>query len=113
MLVTTDVFASLGMNHWHCNLRKIEARGGRFCFELCQSTYIREFAQTHLVRKCMASCGIKILLRSPPSTGTKHMCGMQVGAGTTFGLARTTFGLPVHGDHRGAIIGVGGGLGIR
>jgi hypothetical protein len=71
-----------------------------------------KFTQTQLVRKFMASCDIKFLLRNPPLTGTKHMCGIQVEAATTFGLARTTFGLALHGDHCGAIIGVGGGLEI-
>jgi hypothetical protein len=40
------------------------------------------------------------------------MCGTQVGAGTMFGFVGTTFGLAVLGDCCGAIIGVGGGLGI-
>ena len=71
-----------------------------------------KFAQAHSVRKIMASCDIKFLLRNLLSTGTKCTCGIQVGAGTTFGLAGTLFGLIVLGDCPGAIIGVGGGLGI-
>jgi hypothetical protein len=72
-----------------------------------------KFSQTHLVRKFMDSCDIKFLLLNSPPTGTKRMCRIQVGAGTTFRLAGKTFGLAIHGDHCGAIIGVGGGLKIR
>ncbi len=61
----------------------------------------------------MASCDIKFLLCNPPSTGKKRTCEIQVGARTTFGLTRTTFGLAVYGDSCGAIIGVGSGLEIR
>ncbi len=71
-----------------------------------------KFAQTHSVRKFIASCDIKFLLCNTPLTGTKCMCGMQVGAGSTFGLVGIMFGLAVHGDRRGAIIEVGGGVGI-
>ncbi len=61
----------------------------------------------------MASCDVKFLVCNPPLTETKCACGIQVGAGMTFGLAGTTFGLAVHGDRCRAIIRVGGGLEIR
>ncbi len=51
MLVTTDGFTSVGMDHWHHNLRKIEAGGGSACFELHQSTYIQRICQNTLGKK--------------------------------------------------------------
>ncbi len=91
---------------------KLRQEGTDFVLSFVGVHISGKFAQTHSVRKFMASCDVKFLLRNPPLTGTKHVCGIQVGAGKTFGLAGTTFGLAVRGDHCGAIIGVGGGLEI-
>ncbi len=65
-----------------------------------------KLAQTHLVRKFIASCDIKFLFRKPPSTGTKRTCGIHVGLGTMVSPA-------VQGDCRGIVIGGGGGFAIK
>ncbi len=65
-----------------------------------------KLAQTHLVRKLMASCKIKLLLRNPPSTGQNCTQGIPVGIGMA--------GWPaIQGDWRGAITGVGGRSGMK
>ena len=91
---------------------KLRQEGVDFVLSFVEVHISRKFAQAHSLRIVMASCDIKFLLRNPPSTGTKRTCGIQVGAGTTFGLARTRFGLVILGDRCRAIIGVGSGLGI-
>ncbi len=112
MLVTTDALPVVWWTIGISTCTKSMQEGANFILSFVGVHIPGEFSQTHLVRKFVASCDIKFLLRNPPSTGTKRMCGTRVGTGTMFGFAGMRFGLAVCGDHRGAIIGVDGGLGI-
>ena len=48
-----------------------------------------KLAQTHLVRKLMASCETKLCRRTPRSIGTKRICGSSVGTNGTVGDGRS------------------------
>ncbi len=64
-LVITDAFASFGMYHWHCNLQKIEAGGGGFCFDLRWGTYIRQICPNTLGKKVYGLLQYKVSILQP------------------------------------------------